>query len=432
MNRSRHTSLSQTMAATRRRYNTRSSGGSGTPYNGYTPSPSGMPPVADAAPDQVVPIDPNTGEAKVQFNGSNSHDPDGGTLTYTWNFGDGSTGTGETPSHPYTSPGIYNVTLTVTDNDGLISIDTMEVTVLKLSLVGPDSVTRGGTATFTATASPSNLNPKFNWKSVTKFTKSVHPSITHEETTITENTGPIPTWRGIMVSSSTIEVTATVNNTKVSASKSVDVDDRSGWETDIPFSTDTTTWGKAEPREENDLGNADTTISNRAYNVESARVDSGPNQGLRYVTGLSVEMPIHIRINRHFGMAQANWPQSWINFKNAQGDLATVPGKPDEVNYSDIEPAVKKHEGFTGPKDLHIDSHYSYFYHHVVQKGTPDDPEAQAARLIGAPSVGEDAFRRFVEIWLTDTYWFIAATVMKYEPDNYLQGKVINWKYPKP
>ena len=401
------------------------------------PPTSGMPPVADAGPDQVKALvtmvdsmGATTTSATVNFDGTGSRDPDGGTLTYTWNFGDGSTGSGATPSHPYTSPGIYNVTLTVTDNDGLISMDTMEVTVLKLSLVGPDSVTRGGTATFTATASPSNLNPKFNWKSVTKFTKSVHPSITHEETTITENTGPIPTWRGIMVSSSTIEVTATVNNTKVSASKSVDVDDRSGWETDIPFSTDTTTWGKAEPRVEDDLGHVVTTISNHAYNVESARVDSGPNQSLRYVTGLSVEMPIHIRINRHFGMAQANWPQSWINFKNAQGDLATVPGKRDEANYSDIEPAVKKHEGFTGPNDLHIDSHYSYFYHHVVQKGTPDDPEAQAARLIGAPSVGEDAFRRFVEIWLTNTYWSRAATVMKYEPDNYLQGKIIDWNYP--
>ena len=32
-----------------------------------------------------------------------------------------------------------------------------------------------------------------------------------------------------MVSSSRIEVTATVNNTKVTASKSVDVTDRSGW-----------------------------------------------------------------------------------------------------------------------------------------------------------------------------------------------------------
>ena len=36
---SQHSSLTQTMAQMRRRYNTRSSGGSDTPYNGYDPSP---------------------------------------------------------------------------------------------------------------------------------------------------------------------------------------------------------------------------------------------------------------------------------------------------------------------------------------------------------------------------------------------------------
>ena len=126
---SQHSSLTQTMAQMRRRYNTRSSGGSGTPYNGYTPSTSGMPPVADAGPDQVKALvtmvdsmGATTTSATVNFDGTGSRDPDGGTLTYTWNFGDGSTGSGATPSHPYTSPGIYNVTLTVTDNDGLISM----------------------------------------------------------------------------------------------------------------------------------------------------------------------------------------------------------------------------------------------------------------------------------------------------------------------
>ncbi len=39
-------------------------------------------------------------------------------VTWSWNFGDGSTGTGATPKHCYTSPGTYSVTLTVTDNNG--------------------------------------------------------------------------------------------------------------------------------------------------------------------------------------------------------------------------------------------------------------------------------------------------------------------------
>jgi len=53
----------------------------------------------------------------LAFNGSASSDPDAGqTITFSWNFGDGGSGSGATPSHTYTSPGTYIVSLTVTDN----------------------------------------------------------------------------------------------------------------------------------------------------------------------------------------------------------------------------------------------------------------------------------------------------------------------------
>src|SRR4029077_2317722 len=55
------------------------------------------------------------------LNGSGSSDPQGSALTYAWNFGDGTTGTGAAPSHVYANNGSYAVSLTVPDALGLSS-----------------------------------------------------------------------------------------------------------------------------------------------------------------------------------------------------------------------------------------------------------------------------------------------------------------------
>ena len=52
----------------------------------------------------------------IQFNGSASTDTDGTIWTYSWIFGDGTTGSGATPTHAYSAAGTYTVTLTVSDN----------------------------------------------------------------------------------------------------------------------------------------------------------------------------------------------------------------------------------------------------------------------------------------------------------------------------
>jgi PKD repeat protein len=56
----------------------------------------------------------------VQFSSSGSRDPDGQTLTYRWQFGDGAESSAPNPSHTFTSavPRRFDVRLTVTDAAG--------------------------------------------------------------------------------------------------------------------------------------------------------------------------------------------------------------------------------------------------------------------------------------------------------------------------
>ena len=54
----------------------------------------------------------------ASFDGTTSSDADGTITDYAWDFGDGTTGSGATPTHLYATGGTYNVTLTVTDNGG--------------------------------------------------------------------------------------------------------------------------------------------------------------------------------------------------------------------------------------------------------------------------------------------------------------------------
>jgi surface antigen/PKD repeat protein len=63
------------------------------------------------------------------FDGSGSSDPDGTIVTYAWDFGDGTSGTGATASHPYLAEGTFTVSLTVTDNGGTTDSETQNIAV---------------------------------------------------------------------------------------------------------------------------------------------------------------------------------------------------------------------------------------------------------------------------------------------------------------
>ena len=57
---------------------------------------------------------------EVKFTGS-ATDQDGTISLYLWDFGDGANSEEQNPTHTYTCPGNYTVSLTVVDNDGLLA-----------------------------------------------------------------------------------------------------------------------------------------------------------------------------------------------------------------------------------------------------------------------------------------------------------------------
>ncbi len=84
-----------------------------------TPNPATLPPLP--APQTVT----------VFFTDTTTFCTLGGfTCTYSWNFGDGSPlATSQSPSHAYTAPGTFGVTLSITRSDGATSSATVDVTV---------------------------------------------------------------------------------------------------------------------------------------------------------------------------------------------------------------------------------------------------------------------------------------------------------------
>ena len=119
-------------------------------------TPTNQAPVAQFA------VSPSSGSVGTMFtfNAGGSYDPDGGIVNYQWTFGDGSSGSGVTVQHAYSSPGTYTVLLTVLDNDGASDSDTRSLSVQPAGLpdltvdspsASPTSPTIGQPVTFTLT-----------------------------------------------------------------------------------------------------------------------------------------------------------------------------------------------------------------------------------------------------------------------------------------
>ncbi len=74
----------------------------------------------------------------VNFDSSSSDFPAGTSITYLWDFADGTTSNEINPSHTYTQSGSYGVTLTISDG---ITTDTSEVVTITATEIGTPTVT---------------------------------------------------------------------------------------------------------------------------------------------------------------------------------------------------------------------------------------------------------------------------------------------------
>ena len=93
----------------------------------------------------------------INFSSSGSFDPNGTITAYHWNFGDGTSSNAANPAHSYQTSGLFTVTLTVTDNSGLLASATTSASINGSSeaRLDPRNATGGG--------GENPLSRNFNW-----------------------------------------------------------------------------------------------------------------------------------------------------------------------------------------------------------------------------------------------------------------------------
>lgn len=188
-----------------------------------TVGPGECPDSADPVAHADVPSSVVAGTT-FRVDGSGSTD-DKGIVKYAWDFGDGTTATGRTATHAYSTNGTYTINLTVTDGAGNTSTERNQITVTDedamdptAALSAPSSATVGTAVTLDASASWDDGGiAKYRWD--TDGDGTYEKNGTNATTQVTyQNTGTYqPTVMVVDKMGNNATATATVTVTKESS-----------------------------------------------------------------------------------------------------------------------------------------------------------------------------------------------------------------------
>ena len=146
-----------------------------------SPSGGNRSPIAAISPSVIAGLAP----LSVTLDSSSSSDPDGTSLSYFWDFGDGNTSAQMSPTHIYTVNGTYNATLTVSDGEKS-DTETVIITVgnnlpngMIISPLANSKYNAGDTINFSATGSDPEdgelPDSAFSWSFVFHHADHIHP-----------------------------------------------------------------------------------------------------------------------------------------------------------------------------------------------------------------------------------------------------------------
>jgi MYXO-CTERM domain-containing protein len=137
-----------------------------TDGDGGSVSTSGTVTITDSPPVVTALSLPTTKEGSAASLSASVTAWSGDTLTYAWNFGDGSTSTSKAPSHSWADNGSYSVTLVVTDDEGSTSSLTQTMTITNVNPVASFSASvadEGSVSTFYGSATDAGTADTFTY-----------------------------------------------------------------------------------------------------------------------------------------------------------------------------------------------------------------------------------------------------------------------------